>query len=80
MNENEYQSLACFRCGSLDHFVANCDLLKPAANYEEHAGRIKFYVDRWVERKMTRQQKRQAISLENEMWYSDDVPSNLVIR
>jgi hypothetical protein len=44
-------------------------MLNPAASFDEHMSRITFYVDRWVAGHMSRQQKRVAISLENQLWY-----------
>ena len=41
-------------------------------------GRITFYVDRWVGGHMSREQKRVAISLENQLWYGElNCPRNL---
>lgn len=62
----------CFRCGEPGHWQDNCPLLKPAATEDEHLGRINLYIDRWAAGKMTREQKRVAISLENKMWHGDN--------
>lgn len=71
------ESLACFRCGDFDHWVDNCKMLRPAANEAEYFSRIRLYVDRWADGKMSREQKRVAISLENTMWYGDKCPRHL---
>ena len=64
-------SLDCFRCGELGHFAAACPLLNLSASSDEHMGRIGFYVDRWVGGFMSREQKRVAISMENQLWYGE---------
>ena len=61
----------CFRCGDPGHWVSSCPTLVPAASEAEHLGRIRLYIDRWVAGKMTTEQKRVAISLENSMWYGE---------
>lgn len=71
------ESLACFRCGEFDHWVDSCPMLRPAASEAEHLSRIRLYVDRWADGKMSREQKRVAISLENTMWHGDKVPRHL---
>lgn len=62
----------CFRCDQPGHWVDNCPLLLPASSEDEHLGRIRLYIDRWSEGKMTREEKRVAISLENKMWHGDN--------
>ena len=70
--------LDCFRCGEPGHWASSCTLLQPAASEDEHLGRIRRYVDRWVAGEMSREQKRVAISSENQMWYGDKCPRNLI--
>jgi hypothetical protein len=75
MSRNE---TGCYRCGGPDHWADTCPLLVPAASEAEHKDRIRLYVDRWVEGHLRLEQKRVAISLENEMWYGrEKCPRNL---
>lgn len=68
----------CYRCGDPGHWVNSCPTLSPAASEKEHMDRIALYIDRMVAGKMSREQKRVAISLENQMWYGDKCPSKLI--
>ena len=70
----------CYRCGEPGHWVNSCPTLQPAVSEKEHMSRIALYIDRWVEGKMTLEQKRVAISLENTMWHGDKCPRNLIYR
>lgn len=67
----------CFRCGIPGHWADSCPELIPAATEREHEGRIAKYIDRWADRLMTTEEKRVAISLENQMWYGDSCASKL---
>lgn len=62
----------CFRCGEPGHWANNCPLLLPAASEAEHNGRLVKFIDRWVAGQMTTEQKRVAISTENQMWHGDN--------
>jgi len=48
----------CYRCGEPGHWVNSCPTLQPAVSEKEHMSRIALYIDRWVEGKMTLEQKR----------------------
>lgn len=67
----------CYRCGEPGHWVNSCPTLQPAVSEEEHLGRIRLYVDQWVAGRMSTEQKRCAISVENEMWYGVKCPKHL---
>ena len=69
--------MACYNCGSPDHWKDACPIAVRAGSYAEHMARIASFVDRWVNGDMTIEQKRTAIGQENVQWYGPGCPSRL---
>ena len=59
----------CERCGQLGHWASDCTLLNEPA----HLSMIQVLVDLWVDREITLEEKRYAISDENRRYYGPSV-------
>ena len=59
----------CFKCGWPGHWVEHCEL-KRASTLAEHEERIRKLGDRYAEKEITQEEKRQLIKYENELWNS----------
>lgn len=73
-------SFNCWKCHAPGHYAQDCPWNRPAVDNSEHYARIAMFIDWWAEGRLTRQEKRLAISLENQMHYGDDCPKALMIR
>jgi len=66
----------CFRCGEYDHWASEttaagkpkCPYAVRAESLAEHERRRQFYIDRYVELKISLEYKRQLIAEENDLW------------
>ena len=63
------ETMTCYHCGELGHFVAECPLMIPAASFEEHMSRIDLYVAMWARGDVGLERKRKMISDENLLYY-----------
>ena len=62
--------LGCHMCGDMTHWRELCPWNQPAATLAEHQHRIRTYIDRWAERKISTEMKREFVKGEYEMWNS----------
>lgn len=63
----------CWRCGNLGHWASDtgqnkCPLQERAKTLAEHERRLQFYIDRFVENRISMEYKRQLITEEHELW------------
>lgn len=66
----------CWRCGEWGHWATEtgaegtpkCPLAIRAESLAEHERRLRFYIDRFVEFKISTEYKRELIAAEHELW------------
>jgi hypothetical protein len=62
--------LGCRMCGDMTHWQQLCPWNKPAVTLAGHQARINTFIDRWAERLISTEMKREFVKAEYEMWNS----------
>lgn len=60
----------CHMCGGMDHWRELCKLNQPAPDLAEHQRRIALFIDRYADKLISLEMKREFVRQEHEMWNS----------